>query len=150
MRRIYCLTVAGVIYRASCICIVGSLWTHRSHRDSDNSGMEYARFVDLGRFTLFSSTERVLFRTTSSSLDCLSSASGDAHEKTEPMDSLESVSAVHSRTVSGNTYVRIATSPIEADDQKAPAIQEMDTTGFADSFVRTPIVVPVNLAVVVS
>lgn len=66
------------------------------------------------------------------------------------MDSLESVSAVHSRTVSGNKYVRIATSPIEADDQKAPATQKMDTTGFADSFVRTPIVVPVNLAVVVS
>lgn len=102
-------------------------------------------------------TEQVLFRTTSSSIDCLNHVSSAVvHEKTEPMDfqeAVQSMSSAHcnpSRTINGNKYIRIATSPFEADVEKGPETQEAQTSGFADSFVRTPLVVPVNVTVMVS
>ena len=103
---------------------------------------------------LFLSTEQVLFRATSSSLECLSSLSGGStHEKSEPMDSLENMQAVSSlpsRTVNGNKYVRIATSPFGADGEEVSRTHDVQTSGIADSFVRTPIVLPDNMTVIVS
>ena len=65
-------------------------------------------------------------------------------------ETVQSMSSAHCRTINGNKYIRIATSPFEADVEKAPEAQEAGPSGFADSFVRTPIAVPVNVAVTVS